>query len=191
MKWLSSWSILPVVSSIKLKLLTYPSSPWIEVSILSKHFHWDFFQKYFTKLRISSYKLWSRDVVLILGTIHPLLKKTPLPQKISLSFKAIKSTYVKEVVLSKDSQSLADTVAMKLSSIFDSITMKIWWPINLEPDQPDPEIKPMLQVLSEVIPREVDQRSLPGSDDPEFSSRLETGIDCDFVFQDSILIGNL
>jgi len=63
--------------------------------------------------------------VLILGTIHPLLKKTPLPQKISLSFKAIKSTYVKEVVLSKDSQSLADTVAMKLSSIFDSITMKI------------------------------------------------------------------
>ena len=57
----------------------------------------------------------------------------------------------------------------------------------------DPEIGSLIRILSGVNPVEVDRRPLPGSEDPEseFSSRLETGIDCDFVFRDSILIGNL
>lgn len=43
--------------------------------------------------------MWSWDVVLILGTIHLSLKNTSPSRKINLlSFKTIKSTYVKEAV---------------------------------------------------------------------------------------------
>ena len=50
----------------------------------------------------------------------------------------------------------------------------------------------LLRVLGEVHPTEFERRPLPGSDlGPKFSSRFETGIDCDFVFRDFILVGNL
>jgi hypothetical protein len=52
------------------------------------------------------------------------------------------------------------------------------------------QIDHLIRVLGQVAPLEIDRRALPGSDS-EFSTRLETGIDCDFVFKDSILVGNL
>ena len=56
----------------------------------------------------------------------------------------------------------------------------------------DVDIGPLLRVLDEVNPIDFERRPLPGSDQsPEFSSRFETGIDADFVFADSILVGNL
>ena len=56
----------------------------------------------------------------------------------------------------------------------------------------DVDIGHLLRVLDQVNPVDFDRRPLPGSElSPEFSSRFETGIDCDFVFGDSILVGNL
>ena len=49
-------------------------------------------------------------------------------------------------------------------------------------------------ILETVKPREPDlDRKLPWppSEIQQFSTRIETGVDCDFVFQDSLLIGNL
>ena len=52
-------------------------------------------------------------------------------------------------------------------------------------------------VLSRVQPRvtELNDRPLPGLEDcnaaSEFGTRYSTGVDCDFVFRDSILVGNL
>ena len=63
--------------------------------------------------------------------------------------------------------------------------------VTREPDPPvDEEIVELVRVLGSVCPLEIEQRPMPGSS-PEFPSRLDTGIDCDFVFRDLILVGNL
>ena len=54
----------------------------------------------------------------------------------------------------------------------------------------DEEIVDLVRVLGSVCPVEIEQRPMPGSS-PEFPSRLDTGIDCDYVFRDLILVGNL
>ena len=61
--------------------------------------------------------------------------------------------------------------------------------LKMETETVEPALR---RVLDVVNPVEFTVRPLPGSDlDPEFSSRFETGIDCDFVFKDSIIVGNL
>ena len=78
----------------------------------------------------------------------------------------------------------------KLESLFPK-SSTVHAEVTKEPDPPvDEEIVELVRVLGSVCPLEIEQRPMPGSS-PEFPSRLDTGIDCDFVYRELILVGNL
>lgn len=53
-------------------------------------------------------------------------------------------------------------------------------------------IDELLQILSQVHPKETElnKRPIPGIE-ADFGTRYSTGVDCDFVFEEKILLGNL
>ena len=94
----------------------------------------------------------------------------------------------KTVKFLKSQGTMKKFLSFKLKSFPKSPTVP---EVTREPDPPvDEEIVELVRVLGSVCPLEIEQRAMPGSS-PEFPSRLDTGIDCDFVFRDLILVGNL
>ena len=54
------------------------------------------------------------------------------------------------------------------------------------------DLKSVLETV-QPIETELNKRSLPWPDSElqKFGTRYETGVDCDFVYQDCLLVGNL